>query len=383
MSWKKPLPVLLLMLACGRPGTTPAATAAPDYAALPANRWVVIHTETGRWRRQEHAGAAYDSHRGTLLLFGSNTHGKNWDNSVREFDPQRLRWTRHYPPSPRDSYRLDAAGHPVAGPADNPRPWAMHSYDGLVYDPGSDSLIVAAAANHHPLRRRFEIRRQPVWRYDLTSHRWQPFDRHQGKMPTFFDAATAYDSWRRLPLLYKFGIWELDRGSEQWRKATGKHHHNSHFNLVYDSLHQVFAAFGSARLTNSVWLYHPGKAAGEAGRWEERQPGGDPCPPDQHIPVAFHPEQGVFVLVVDDNQVYRRPNGRLRLRSKAKSSGTYVYDLDSNRYRRLPQADLPAQGMNYMLVYASRQKVLLLVTGDWRRPPSVRALRLDLGALPE
>ena len=52
-----------------------------------------------------------------------------------------------------------------------------------------------------------------------------------------------------------------------------------------------------------------------------------------------------------------------------------------NDYHKLPGADLPAQGMNYMMVYDSRRRVFLLVTGDLQSPPVVWVLRLDLALL--
>ena len=73
--------------------------------SLPPNRWIKYHEERPRgWSRQGHAGIAFDSKRGTLLIFGSDTHGENWDNSVHEFDPRRKRWQTHQPPA-------DALGH--------------------------------------------------------------------------------------------------------------------------------------------------------------------------------------------------------------------------------------------------------------------------------
>jgi hypothetical protein len=47
----------------------------------PANRWVLFYEDgSGNWTRQGHAGLTYDSHRGVLMVFGSDTHGENWDN---------------------------------------------------------------------------------------------------------------------------------------------------------------------------------------------------------------------------------------------------------------------------------------------------------------
>ena len=83
---------------------------------LPPNRWVKYHEETpGSWHRQGHAGMAFDSKRGSLLIFGSDTHGEDWDNSVHEFHIPEKRWETHYPPASPDTYRADEAGRPIAG----------------------------------------------------------------------------------------------------------------------------------------------------------------------------------------------------------------------------------------------------------------------------
>jgi hypothetical protein len=83
---------------------------------LPPDRWVKYHEEkpTG-WSRQRHAGLAFDTRRGSLLIFGSDTHGENWDNSVHEFHPLRRRWETHYAPAAPETYRADGNGRPVAG----------------------------------------------------------------------------------------------------------------------------------------------------------------------------------------------------------------------------------------------------------------------------
>jgi len=55
---------------------------------IPPNRWIKYHeVNDGLWRRKWHAGLAYDSTRGHLLVFGSDTHGEDWDNVVHEFIP--------------------------------------------------------------------------------------------------------------------------------------------------------------------------------------------------------------------------------------------------------------------------------------------------------
>ncbi len=67
---------------------------------LPAGAWFKIHEQVGDseevFSRQVHGGAAFDPVRGRLMLFGSDTHSLNWDNSVRVFDMGTLRWSSAY-----------------------------------------------------------------------------------------------------------------------------------------------------------------------------------------------------------------------------------------------------------------------------------------------
>ena len=102
-----------------------------ELRELPPNRWVKYYeSKPGTWHRQGHAGMAFDTRRGSLLIFGSDTHGEDWDNAVHEFQPRLKRWVTHYAAVGPESYRVDADGRPVAG-ADALLPWAMDTWDGI------------------------------------------------------------------------------------------------------------------------------------------------------------------------------------------------------------------------------------------------------------
>ena len=78
---------------------------------LPANRWVKYHElKSGKWWRKSHAGLAYDSTRGSLLVFGSNTHGEDWDNVVHESIPRRREWVHHGVEAHPNSYQINPEG---------------------------------------------------------------------------------------------------------------------------------------------------------------------------------------------------------------------------------------------------------------------------------
>lgn len=341
----------------------PAARTVDD---IPPNTWVKLHQPWRLdWRRQTHAGAAYDEKRGLLLMFGSDTHGLNWDNEVHVFDPDARRWASPYPASSPDSYRLDAQNRAVAGD-DAVRPWAMHTYDTVVYDAGRDALVVLARPDHSPKAKEFRGRaRHLSWRYDLETGQWDTFDTNEpDRTPRFFAMSAAYDSQRDTLVVYGGGVWEMGPARDGWQRASPESHHEIHHSLEYDSLRGLFAVFGDYRKTNKVWLYRPGPRAGDRGVWEAREPGGDVPPAGQSLPVAYDSGHGLFLLCV------ARGAGDER-------ADTYVYDVDMNRYRRLPMAAIERLGMNYDMVFDRKRGVFLLVTGAWRTPPIVWALRLN------
>lgn len=348
----------------------------PRLLGLKSNTWSLLSQPAqSTWRRQGHAGIAYDSKRGTLLIFGSNTHGLNWDNAVHEFDPVTERWVTHYPPAPKESYRADAAGRAIAG-TDRLLPWAMHTYDNVVYDPKLDAIIVSAVPEHNPIRKKVPAATShPTWIYDLKTRQWRIFPNNGKPYPKFFAAASAYDPDRDVIAAYKFGIWELGPARDEWQRASRESHHKMHHTMDYDAGHKKFVVFGDYHNSNAVWAYAPVARAGASGTWERKQ--GAACPPGQHFPVAYDSEHGVFLLVVDNTPYAEDGKGRRKRSGRTRSSSTYIYDLGRDRCDRLPNADLQPLGMNYMMVYDRFHEVFLLVTGDHGKPAAVWALRLD------
>jgi len=353
----------------------------PKLLNLTPNKWVKFYQPaTADWRRQGHAGIAYDSKRGILLLFGSDTHGRNWDNSVHAFDPVTEQWTTYYAPAPKETYRADDQGRAIAG-TDRLLPWAMHTYDNVEYDPKLDALVVTALPEHNPIKKRIpQARVHPTWLYDLRTRNWRILPNNGKPYPKFFAAASAYDEQRDVLVAYKWGIWELGPLRDEWRKVTAEGHHKMHYTMVYDPWRHNLAVFGDYGGTNAVWIYTPGTLAGVPGHWQEKPPGGDPAPRGERFPAAFDREHGVFLLVVDNRPEVVDKHGRRRL-GQARSAWTLIYDPDANTYRRLPQADMPRLRMNYMLVYDRFHKVFLLVTGRHSKPATVWALRLDMKRL--
>lgn len=336
---------------------------------LPANRWVKYHEEKPRhWSRQGHAGMTFDSRRGSLLIFGSDTHGENWDNAVHEFSPALKRWETHQAAADPKTYRVDEAGRPIAG-RDVLQPWAMHTYDAIEYHPQLDALVVMSTTEHTPVPRGVAGRTaQPTWLYDLSTRRWSTFPNNGKPAPSFFGGSSAYDDRRQSLIGYRGAIWEMDTTAGEWRRAAGGHH-QLHHTMVYAPPRGAAYVFGDYRPTNDIWSYHPGAAIGAPGRWEKHEPGGDPCPPYDIAPVAYDASQDLFVLVIDEKPRAAASNG------KASTAATYLYDPEANTCTRVPGADLEPVGMNFMMTWDSHNRVVFLVTGDHSGVVTVWALR--------
>jgi hypothetical protein len=190
---------------------------------------------------------------------------------------------------------------------------------------------------------------------------------------SFFPYAAAYDTDRGVIIGYRpDGIYELAGRPRRWRKITGPGLTGWHNNCVYDSKHKALVAFGTNKLSNDIIAYWP------ATKRHRRMPTAGPRPPaDQHNPMAFDPRIGKTVVVVDRVLAGARA-GAAKKGKPAAQAEVWLYDLGADAWRQVPTATLPMGcGMNYNMGYDPRHRVLLLVTGDYRQPTTVWALRIS------
>ena len=335
----------------------------PGYAQLPKGKWVKIHQQHPddaiRFSRQRHAGSAFDRRRGELLLFGSDTHGRNWDNAVYRFSMSRLEWSRSYAPDGPETYRVNGEGIPVAG-VNGDHPWAMHTFDAVMYDQRQDALIVASYPKHlkpgrfgNWMEEVWEgIRKHPTWIFDLKSRQWRYA---RGKAVDFFPYATAYDSTRGVAVGFQpYGIYEFRDGS--WNKVGRETYYAYHTNAVYDSGRQRFVIYGANDKRDAIYVYVPGDDRAR----EMPTPGVRP-PGTQHQPMAYHDRLGRVVVLIDG----------------ADRASTWTYDPSADRWQRIEGADFPFPvGMDYMMQYDPVNDLLVLVASPEGEETSVWVLRL-------
>jgi hypothetical protein len=350
----------------------------PVLAHLARDRWVEIHRQHPHdevvFVRQTHAGSAFDTRRGRIVVFGSDTHGRDWTNAPLFFDIASLKWSRAYPNDAPSTYRVSSDGFPVAG-IDGSRPWAMHTFAAVTYDSLNDRLVVASYPQHLEPGRFTKamahmwpgIRRHPTWFFDLGSQRWRAL---QAVGVDFFAYATVYDSHRAVVIGYRpDGIYELpmSEANPEWRRAAQASHSGYHTSAVYDSLRRLVIVAGSHRLSNEVIVYDP------ASRRDRVMPTPGLRPPAfQHAPMAFHERKGVTVALVD--RAFDASGTRHGERNR---TGTWLYDTAADMWLRAAGAALPfSVGMNYNMHYDRLHDVLLLVAVEPKRPTSVWALKL-------
>lgn len=341
----------------------------PVLENLPPGRWVRIHEQKPgeiRFRRQPHGGSCFDTKRGTLILFGSDSHGRDLTNGPLSFSTIDLKWTRAHDDDPRDTYAVTIEGLPVAG-TNRDHPWAMHTFGSVVYDESRDEMIVPIFDDHLVPGRFTDafaqlwplIKRKPTWTYALGTKKWLPL---AGDGVSCFPYCAAYDSDRRTVVAVRpDGIHELAGEPRTWKRVTRHGFFGWHTNSVYDRRNRAVIVFGSNENSDEIAAYFP-----QSGEYRKMPTPGRRPPKDQHNPMEYHPELEKTVVLVD------RVDGEL------KRTETWLYDLKADEWRHIEAASLPFTcGMNYNLEYDPHHRVLLLVTGGERGAPTeVWALRL-------
>ncbi len=333
--------------------------------SLPKGRWLKIHQQQPNdsiyFTRQSHAGSSFDQSRSELLIFGSNTHAENWNNSVYTFNMETLRWSETYPPDAPETYTVSLDGFPVAGVGKN-HPWAMHTFGALAYDALHDNLVVASYPGHMEPSKYGQslavtwkkIKQHPTWLYDSGTKKWQAYT---GKSKAFFPYSIAYDSDRGVVVGFRpDGIFEWGGSIQGWKKVGDKVYSEWHTNVVYDSVNQVFILFGGNKMTNNIYTYQTGNKVTQKMPTIGQRP-----PPGVSVPLAFHKKLGKVVALIDVEGYAQ----------------TWLYDYAFDKWERVEGADFPYQiGMNYSMEYDQRHNVLVLVSSPKYEETAVWSLHL-------
>ena len=348
----------------------------PKLLNLPKEKWIKIHHQSFSdpvwFIRQQHGGSTFDTRRGRLVLFGSDTHGKNWLNTPLFFDLNTLEWHRLYRSDSLPSYRVTLNGLPVAGPKGD-HPWAMHTFGAVTYDPNADAIVVASYPAHM-VPGRFtgalakiwsHVKTHPTWILELGKGRWQPL----ASTPVhFFPYATAFDTRRGVVLGYRNdGVYELSLARGHWQQVAKGGLLEWGNNAVFDSQNNVLVVYGSHKKRNDIVVFEIA-----TGRHRIMPTSGPRPSGGNYVPMAFHAGIGKTAAIIDQRSTNNAPS------SRASWAETWLYDYAGDAWTHVKKADLPFNvGMNYNLEFDPRHQLLLLVVEPPDRPlPAIWALSL-------
>ena len=338
---------------------------AKAFESLPSGRWLKIHQQKPddniHFARQAYAGSGFDQQRSRLMLFGSDTHSENLNNTIYSFDLNTIQWTKAYSPDSPETYKVNSDGIPVAGIKAG-HPWAMRTFGALAYDTLRDELVVASAPDYKgsnkygqpPVSIWTSIKNHPTWVYNTLKNKW---DRYKGKSIQFTPYAVTYDIDRGVVTGFlPNGIFDWDGLVNGWTKIGDRVYGQYHTNVVYDSVNHVFILYGGNALKNSVHVYVVGdKSSKEMLTIGLRPPAG------QSIPLAFHKKLGKVVALIDTGGYAQ----------------TWLYDYASDQWQRVNGADFPYSiGMNYSMEYDIRYNVIVLVSSPKNGETAVWVIRL-------
>jgi hypothetical protein len=354
-------------------GGGPALNA--ELVSLAPNVWLKFHEqEPGdrcSFRRRGHGGSCFDTRRGELVLFGSDTHSKDWINSPLIFNPVTKQWRQVYPEDSVQTYAVTSEGIPLAG-VNGDHPWTTHTFGCVVYDPARDEMVIVCWPGHMRPDKWGQatqhlwgkIKKHPNWTFSLADEKWTPL---ACKEAHFFPHCAAMDTDRNVVIGYQGGcVAELGGEPRSWNTVSTASFFGWHDNCAYDSKNKALVVFGSNENKNDVVVYVP--ATGEHKMMPT--PGARP-PRDQHCPMEFVPGIGRTVVLVDRTKAKDGAEGS--------STETWCYDLGKDEWGRIDSATLPfACDMNYNMEYDPRHKVLFLVTGGYGQSTVVWALKPEI-----
>lgn len=341
----------------------------PNYSLIPKSQWLKIHQQSAEdyisFPRQRHSGSAWDNKRHRLILFGSDTHGGNWDNSIYTFDLGYMAWQQEYTPSSFESYTVSKSGIPISKSKHGSMPWAMHTFDAINYLPHKDQLVVASYPNHLKPGKFGnwvaslwpKITKHPTWIYSFNSKSWRAA---RGKPENFFPYSSAYNTKTGNIVGFRpNGIFEFNSYKSKWAKIGKKSINAYHTQAIYDSKNNAFLIFGEHKLSNDIHVFKPGSSESIKKSTTGKKP-----PKTQHAPFAYHEKKSEAVALVDT-------------KSSDTGSETWTYNLEKNRWMHVETAKFPFKvGMNYHMQYSPYYNVLVLFANAPKEMASVWVLRL-------
>ncbi len=325
----------------------PAARATGfDWTRLPLGQWMPIPTTGSPPRKAFHGTMVVDPDRDLLFVLGADTHYEDYDNSVYRLDLVTLRWSRDYSPDPVDDYRVTPDGYTLTEAG---RPWAMHTFDTVDYDPVSRAILMVAFPAHEYLaheRLKVDPGRlaRPVWYYHPDQRGWEL--RKLADTPQLFAKAMAWHAAREeMIATTSYDTWHLDPRRNRWRRQDVRGPYGWHLKMVYDPTASRVLSYGANGGSDVLWAYDADRVS-----WSriatDRQ-----APPGEGAALAFAPNT--------DRMLYLAPIGPSQYANPSGNSEAWVFHGGAASWHRLAGPVPPVFGINYHINHEPRRGLVL------------------------
>jgi len=391
--------LLTLLVVNARAEQLPAIV--QDYAKLPANTWVLVHSEDAGGGKCFARAVMADSV-GRLVLWG--TGGKKAARNVytryelESFDPSRPAWRAALPQAMAGTWTAEK--YPPF------RIYGQTGPDGLKYHEGPRLQCVGGYHSTNRVRwwafgtiRRpspiftfnmacWDAKRKRIIYYsdgqtfalDPATNTWTDLKpaNHPATCRALAWASMCYDPGRDRVLLFGGGLatnpsggaptWIYDCGENAWRrpKLDAEPPLRCNAPIVYDPASErmvMFGGYDQSAALNDTWVYHC-----REDRWERRRP--KRAPPPMYAPAAAPVPGGESILVCGADA------SKIKLHHKTRSSAakqTWAYDVAANEWKPL-DGKLTLPGYRWLTASgSSRHGVVFMVAfGPQRRTYAFR-----------
>ncbi len=326
-----------------------------DWASVPAGRWVRLSTHGTAAPKVFHGGAAIAPERNEVYFVGSDTHSptaleKGESNAVYRLNLATLTWSQDYEQDPKSTYRIVANNQAETTTG---RPWAMHTFDAVEWDPTVERVVVVSFPEHTRFEpdERFPMfegdwytKLEPShWEYDPVTKKWS---RLKTNAPRLFAAALTWDSSRKQLIGFNGGgTYHFDREANVWKATGAATQAGWHFSIVYDSVADRVLSLGTNMGSDELFAYDP-----DAPAWKRVETKGKPLPANGAA-IAFDSHEGVMLYLANDHPTqYHNPAGK---------AVTFIYHSQAQEWERLKIDSPPLYGMNYLMQYDPLRRVFL------------------------
>ena len=271
-------------------------------------------------------------------------------NAFYRLDLETLTWSQDYKQDPMSTYRIvpDNQAETTTG-----RPWAMHTFDMVEWDPTVNRVVVVSFPGHTRFEpeERFPMfkgdwfkKLEPShWEYDPSSKTWT---RLVTNTPQFFTAALTWDSRRKQLIGFNGGgTYHFDRKVHTWNSTGAATEPGWHFSIVYDSTADRVLSLGTNKGSDQLFSYDPATPS-----WEPVATSTKPLLANGAA-IAFDTNEGVMLYLANDHPTqYHNPTGK---------AVTFIYHSREKSWERLTIDSPPLYGMNYLMQYDPVRRIFL------------------------